>query len=119
MSRYNIDVAHVLSPDLKARVIVQDLLLYAKNTEEKEIALDFSNVKFATRSVMDEIYNVFVKNAKSLPFDVELTNMPENLAALLNVVSRTQTRVKTVPSDAKVIEFKSVDELMAYAASRT
>jgi len=29
-----------------------------------------------------------VKNVKSLPFDVELTNMPENLAALLNVVSR-------------------------------
>ena len=60
-----------------------------------------------------------MKNVKSLPFDVELTNMPENLAALLNVVSRTQTRVKTIPSDAKVIEFKSVDELMAYAASRT
>lgn len=46
-----IDVAQLLSPDLKSRMRAQDLKLLIENSEEKEIELDFQGVKFATRSL--------------------------------------------------------------------
>ena len=54
-----IDVTEILSTELRSRNRVADLLLFVKNTQEKEIVLDFRNVKFATRSFIDEFYNSF------------------------------------------------------------
>ena len=57
-----IDITTVLSPDLKSRSTVADLLLYVLNSNEQEIQIDFAKVLFATRSFMDEYYNTFVRD---------------------------------------------------------
>lgn len=109
-----IDVATVLSADLKSRSIVADLLLFAKNSGEKNILLDFSNVKFATRSVIDEMYNVFIKNSSTLSFDVSLSNVPEDINTIFQVVSRTQVNTSTVRAASKVTHFNTMDQIMDY-----
>lgn len=69
-----IDLALILSPDLKSRMRAQDLKLLIENSEEKEIELVFQGVRFATRSFIDEFYNLFLKNPKANTFQVKLTN---------------------------------------------
>lgn len=114
-----IDITQILSPDLKSRVRVDDLMLFIKNSQEAAVVIDFSNVKFATRSFIDEFYNVFMKRPESLPFKVKITNVPEDINMIFESVSHTQTKVKTIPSDAPERSFKTVDELIQYLSSAT
>ena len=109
-----IDIAEILSPDLKSRARVRDLYLFIQNSEEKEVTLDFNNVQFATRSFMDEFYILLLKNPKELPFRVKITNVPEDINTILEAVSRTQTRAKVIPSRIPEHSFHSVDELARY-----
>ena len=57
----NIDITSLLGADLKSRYAVKDLLLYINNTEADSVVIDFAKVKFATRSFIDEYYNVIMK----------------------------------------------------------
>ncbi len=43
-----------------------------------EVIFDFSNVNFATRSFLDEFYNVFIKG-----HHVKLENVPNEIAIIL------------------------------------
>lgn len=114
-----IDVAQLLSPDLKSRMRAQDLKLLIENSEEKEIELDFQGVKFATRSFIDEFYNLFLKNPKVNTFQVKLTNVPEDIKTMLDTVSRTQVRAKVIPLQTQEISFKNVKEFLNYLSSIT
>lgn len=109
-----IDVAQILSPELKSRMRAQDLKLLMENSGEKAFMLDFSGVKFATRSFMDEFYNIFLKNPNANAFSVTVTNVPEDIKAMLDAVSRTQVNVKVIPSDTPEVVFKTVDEMLQY-----
>lgn len=109
-----IDITSILSPDLKSRSRADDLMLFVKNCNESEVIIDFGKVLFATRSFIDEFYNLFLKDASSLPFKVEITNVPEDIQAMISAVSKTQTKVKTIRPTAKVDTFKTVDELLKY-----
>ena len=112
-----IDITQILSPDLKSRLRVNDLRLFIENCQEDVVVLDFSNVKFATRSFIDEFYNVFLKSQDSLPFKVEITNVPEDINMILESVSHTQTRAKTIPAQTPVQSFSTADELINYLSS--
>lgn len=112
-----IDITQILSPDLKSRLRVNDLRLFIENSQEDVVVLDFSNVQFATRSFMDEFYNVFLKTPGSLPFKVEVTNVPEDINMILESVSHTQTRAKTIPAHIPVRTFRTADELIKYLSS--
>ena len=109
-----IDIAEILSPDLKSRMRAQDLKLLMENSSEDAFVLDFANVKFATRSFMDEFYNLFLKNPTVNNFIVKITNVPEDIKVMLDAVSRTQVNVTVVPSDTPEISFHNVDELLQY-----
>ncbi len=109
-----IDITQVLSPDLKSRVRAHDLELFIANSGEDVVTLDFSNVAFATRSFIDEFYNLFLKDPESHSFKVEITNVPEDINTILESVSRTQTRVKTVPARIPEKSFKNVDDVLNY-----
>lgn len=115
----SIDIAQILSPDLKSRMRAQDLKLLIENSEEKEVVLDFQGVKFATRSFIDEFYNLFLKSPTTNAFQVELTNVPEDIKTILDAVSRTQVRAKVVPSQTQEISFKNVKEFLNYLSSIT
>lgn len=103
-----------MSPDLKSRSRANDLMLFVKNTNETEIIIDFSKVMFATRCFIDEFYNLFLKDSSLLPFKVEITNVPEDIQAIITSVSKTQTKVKTIRPTAKVLNFKNMDDLLKY-----
>lgn len=109
-----IDIAQILSPDLKSRMRAQDLKLLMVNSGEDAFELDFSHVKFATRSFMDEFYNLFLKDPKANAFSVTVTNVPEDIKAMLDAVSRTQVNVKVIPSDTPEVIFNSIDDVMKY-----
>lgn len=109
-----IDITSILSPDLKSRSRAHDLMLFVKNSNESEVILDFIKVMFATRSFIDEFYNLFLKDASSLPFKVEITNVPEDIQAMLTSVSKTQTKVKTIRPTSRVDVFDNMDDLLKF-----
>ena len=109
-----IDITSILSPDLKSRSRANDLMLFIKNSNESEVVIDFSKVMFATRSFIDEFYNLFLKDVSSLPFKVEITNVPEDIQAMITSVSKTQTKVKTIRPTSNVLNFENVDDLSTY-----
>ena len=109
-----VDITEILSPDLKSRNRAHDFALYLTNTGEDEIVVDFANVKFATRSFIDEFYNLFLKTPSELSYRIEITNVPEDINVILESVSRTQTKVKVIPSSTPEKSFKDVDELLNY-----
>jgi len=112
-----IDIADILSPDLKSRMWAQDLKMLIENSEADAVVLDFANVKFATRSFIDEFYNLFLKKPEANAFGVELTNVPEDIKQMLDVVSRTQVRAKVIPSQTQEKSFSSVDELVQFLST--
>ena len=109
-----IDITRILSQDLKSRSRANDLLLFIKNSNESEVTIDFRNVMFATRSFIDEFYNLFIKDTAELPCKVSITNLPEDIQAMLDSVSKTQTKVKTIPPTSEVVNVTTVDEMLRY-----
>lgn len=109
-----IDIAQILSPDLKSRMRVRDLSLFLQNSVEDSFALDFKDVKFATRSFIDEFYNLFLKDPGVNHFTIELVNVPEDIKAMLDAVSRTQVNASVVPANTVELTFKNVDEFINY-----
>ena len=61
-----VDIATLLKPDLMSRFAVADLLIYIHNTGSESVVVDFAGVKFATRSFVDEYYNVIILNSATL-----------------------------------------------------
>ena len=55
-----IDIASILSPDLKSRMRAQDLKTLIENSGADAVEMDFHGVKFATRSFIDEFFNLFL-----------------------------------------------------------
>jgi len=109
-----IDIAAILTPDLKSRMRAQDLKSLIDNSGADAVEMDFQGVKFATRSFIDEFYNLFLKNAEANTFSLELINVPSDIKAMLDAVSRTQVRAKVIPSQSQEISFKDVKEFMNY-----
>lgn len=109
-----IDIASILSSDLKSRMRAQDLRKLVENTGESNVKMDFQGVKFATRSFIDEFYNLFLKTPEANTFSVELINVPTDIKAMLDAVSRTQVRASVIPSQSQEVSFKSVKEFISY-----
>lgn len=109
-----IDIAEILSSDLKSRMRAQDLKMLIENSGTDAVEIDFQGVKFATRSFIDEFYNLFLKTPDANTFSVELINVPEDIKAMLDAVSRTQIRAKVIPSESQEKNFTSVDELVHF-----
>ena len=64
-----------------------------------------------------QFYNLFLKDASSLPFKVEITNVPEDIQAMITSVSKTQTKVKTIRPTSNVLNFENVDDLLKYMST--
>ena len=109
-----IDIASILSPDLKSRMRAQDLKALIDNSGADAVEMDFLGVKFATRSFIDEFYNLFLKTPEANTFRVELINVPSDIKAMLDSVSRTQVRAKVIPSQSQEVAFKDVREFLNY-----
>lgn len=100
-----VDIATLLKPDLMSRFAVADLLIYIHNTGSESVVVDFAGVKFATRSFVDEYYNVIMKNQSSI--NIETINIPEDIQVIFDVVQRTQHKEKDIKLDATVVKCKT------------
>lgn len=109
-----IDIAAILSSDLKSRMRAQDLKALIENSGADAVEMDFQGVKFVTRSFIDEFYNLFLKSPEVNTFSVELINVPSDIKAMLDSVSRTQVRAKVIPSQSQEVAFKDVKEFLNY-----
>lgn len=105
----NIDITTILSQDLRSRLAVNDLRLYIENTGSESVVIDFAGVKFATRSFVDEYYNVIMKNQSSIK--IETINIPEDIQTIFDVVQRTQHKEKDIKLDATVVRCKTFADL--------
>ena len=112
-----INVAKVLSQDIISRSRARYLKEYIMARELVIAGLDFKDIKFVTRSFIDEFYNLFLKDASSLPFKVEITNVPEDIQAMITSVSKTQTKVKTIRPTSNVDVFENVDDLLKFMST--
>ena len=110
MDMTTIDITKILSSELQSRIRVHDLLQYIVNSQSANVTVDFKNVQFATRSFMDEFYNVFLKNPSANAFKFKVTNLPSDISAMLESVSKTQTGGKTIQATSNVTVFKSISE---------
>lgn len=111
--KLTIDIAAILSPDLTSRSAVSDLSLFIRNTNKKSVIINFVNVKFVTRSFIDEFYNSFLKD-KNSDIKVKLTNVPADIQMVLDAVSKTQHKTKNVEEKNNVITFSNFDEVKNY-----
>ena len=106
-----VDIATLLKPDLMSRFAVADLLLYIHNTGSESVVVDFAGVKFATRSFVDEYYNVIMKNQSSIK--IETINIPEDIQVIFDVVQRTQHKEKDIKLDATVVKCKTFADVQS------
>lgn len=102
----------MLSPDLGSRAQARGFRRFVdENCFGESVVIDFSGVQFSSRAFMDEFYNLFLAPAVSSDskVEVEVANMPEDIAAILASVVRTNTHPRVASSsnvEAPVREFK-------------
>jgi|WetSurMetagenome_2_1015567.scaffolds.fasta_scaffold13810_2 hypothetical protein len=105
----SIDITAILGQELKSRSYVSDFALYIKNLNMKDVKVDFSKVTYATRSFIDEYYNIFIKNHNTLEnnIHVENINISSDIQAIFNAVSNTQNgeNKKRSSQNASVVSF--------------
>lgn len=91
-----IDISEVLGSNLLSRPLARELKRIAKeNNRDSKVTIDFNNVVFATRSFMDEFYNIFILDQD---IDTTLENVPSNVQSMLDAVARTQCKKKSAAS---------------------
>ena len=110
-----IDITAYIGRDLKSRVAAREFYEKISNEQRTNIKIDFGNVSFATRSFMDEFYNIFIAN---VDMNVELINLSAEIEAMLDAVKSTQHRPKNsanrISSHHDDIRFSSITEANKY-----
>ena len=110
-----IDITAYIGRDLKSRVAAREFYDKISNEQRTNIKIDFGNVSFATRSFMDEFYNIFIAN---VDMNVELINLSAEIEAMLDAVKATQHRPKNsanrISSHHDDIRFSSISEANKY-----
>ena len=71
--------------------------------------MDFSKVEFSARSFIEEFYIQLMKTPSDLPFALKLSGVPEDIKMMIDSVSRTQNKIKTIPAKIPTQSFDSVD----------
>lgn len=104
-----INISTLLKPDLMSRFAVADLLLYIHNTGSESVVVDFAGVKFATRSFVDEYYNLIMKNQSSIK--IETINIPEDIQVIFDVVQFYYIQKQQVCHFALVMQEHAADHV--------
>jgi len=105
-------ISMVLSADLKSRSTVNVFYEYIMHNSISDYVVDFTGVHFATRSFIDEFYNVFIKSK-----NVKIENVPSDIQLMFNTVDKTQNKEKPVVVQENIKSFKTVDDLCSYMSA--
>lgn len=109
-----INIAVYIDRDLKSRIAVRDFYDKISSKNLRQVKIDFKNVNFATRSFMDEFYNVFIDN---IDINAELINLSPDLKAMLEAVKSTQRRSQKSDKKSSSLsdnKFSSISQVNEY-----
>lgn len=112
-----IDITTFTGRDLKSRIAVRELRDMILKQNISSLAIDFKNVSFATRSFMDEFYNLIIVNSD---IRTELLHVSPEIQAMLDAVKLTQQRKKpnmTQRNAEKVMQFSTISEVNKFLNS--
>jgi hypothetical protein len=110
-----IDITSIVGLELKSRMAVKNVSNFLKGLDSTVVLLDFKNVKFATRSFIDEFYITFMRDSSKS--NIELINVSSEMLSLFEVVKSTQTKGKNVKIIGSVKSFHTVSEINRYLSS--
>lgn len=105
-------ISSVLSADLKSRSTVNMFYDYIIQNSYLDSIIDFSGVNFATRSFVDEFYNVFIKTHRA-----RIENIPADIQLMFDAVGMTQDKEKQSCEQNDIKSFTSVDALCSYMSA--
>lgn len=105
-------ISSVLSADLKSRSTVNMFYDYIIQNSYLDSIIDFSGVNFATRSFVDEFYNVFIKTHRA-----RIENIPADIQLMFDAVGMTQDKEKKSCEQNDIKSFTSVDALCSYMSA--
>ena len=105
-------ISSVLSADLKSRSTVGLFYDYIIQNSYSDCIVDFTGVNFATRSFVDEFYNVFIKT-----HCVKIENVPTDIQLMFDAVGMTQDKEKQGNELSNIKSFSSVDALCSYISA--
>lgn len=112
-----IDITTFTGCDLKSRIAARELYDMILNQNITAVVIDFKNVSFATRSFIDEFYNLFFVKSD---IHAELLHVSSEIQAMFDTVKSTQHRVKPIyknRNSEKVIHFSSITEVNKFLSS--
>lgn len=110
-----IDITTLVGLELKSRMAVRTVFDSIEELDAMVVLLDFRNVKFATRSFIDEFYITFLKDSSNSK--IELLNVSSEIHSLFEAVRSTQNKGKNVNFIGSVKYFHSVSEINRYLSS--
>lgn len=105
-------ISSVLSADLKSRSTVSMFYDYIIQNSYLDCIVDFTGVNFATRSFIDEFYNVFIKT-----HCIKIENIPTDIQLMFDAVGGTQNIEKRGNEQNDIKSFSSVDALCSYMSA--
>jgi len=111
------DITAFAGRDLKSRITVRKFFDFILSHDVDFVTIDFKNLNFATRSFIDEFYNLFINNPE---IKVELLHVSSEIMAMFNAVKSTQRRSKSISlrrKSVKVTRFSSISEVNAFLGS--
>ena len=106
MKSLRIFIVDVLSPNLQSRTEVKTLAAHIRKMKYERVIIDFTHVQFATRSFIDEFYNVFLQDE-----NVAIDNVPKDIRQLLDVVEKTQHKSKNTVTDNTVVRCETLSDV--------
>jgi hypothetical protein len=110
-----IDITTIVGLELKSRMAVKAVFNSVEELDAMVVLLDFKNVKFATRSFIDEFYITFLKDSSNSK--IELLNVSSEVYSLFEAVKSTQNKGKNVNLIGSVKHFHSVSQINRYLSS--
>lgn len=106
----DINILSNLGNDLRTRSFFRRDIEGLLNNEDDKIVLNFSGVKFISRSVADEIYNVLCDYPNTT-----IEGMSGDVLMMYSVVSRGRKQTRIFPSgDINVVHLRTMDEMNSF-----
>lgn len=103
-------ISEFVGANLNSRLAVRNMRDDIIKENIEYVIIDFSNVVFASRSFMDEFYNVMILNNN---FSVEVINLPPEINSLLTIIKSNQHTSRTYKK-SNVKSFSTVNEVNNY-----
>ncbi len=107
-TKKTIDIAAVIGDDIRTRGRIHELMKYI--VPENRYTLDFSDVRFISRSFADELVSFIEKS----PVNIECTNMPTEIGMLLEIVRKNRNTPRNPEKKVDVLQLTSIKQMSEF-----